>query len=332
MLLKLRSALRALLIPVLFGSHCLAKDKPSDHEGADLLAKAASLQNIREQGGQPFQLRIRIHAEHLFSKPVDGAYAEVWMAPNKWRREIAFPGFSQLEIGDVGSKWLTRNLDFKPRIVHLTEAAVELFILPGVQQEGVVKSARGRKLKGTELRCIELSDKEEKQRRELCFDGAGVLVSESLGNQRFEYGDSSKFGGKIFPKSIRVYESGVQVLDISADHLSSPSDSRDALFQHGAGARQMAACERWPKLVKKVAPQYPAAARAAHQQGDVILYTLLSEQGAVERTTVLQSAGDRLDRSAADAVKQWVYSPVACAAAPFQMEIEVRVNYELRIE
>jgi TonB family protein len=330
--LNLPFSLRALLIPLFFGSLCLAKDKPSNQEGADLLAKAASRQNIHEQGGQPFQLRIRIHAEHLVSKPMDGAYAEVWMAPNKWRREIAFPGFTQLEIGDVDSKWLTRNLDFKPWIVYLTEAAVELFILPGVQQEGVVKSVRGRKLRGTELRCVELVDKEGKQTRELCLDGAGALLSESLGNQRFEYGDFGKFGGKIFPKSIRVYESGEQVLDISADNLSSPSDSHDALFQHGSGARQMAACERWPKLIKKVEPQYPPAARAAHQQGDVILYTLLSDQGRVERTTILQSAGDNLDRSAADAVKHWVYSPPACGATPFQTEIEVRVNYELRIE
>ncbi|HKV82858.1 MAG TPA: energy transducer TonB [Candidatus Sulfotelmatobacter sp.] len=326
------SFLHALLIALFFGSLCLAKDKTSDQEGGDLLAKAASLQNIHEQGGQPFRLSLRIHAEHVVSKPMDGAYAEVWMAPNKWRREIAFPGFSQLEIGDVDSKWLTRNLDFKPRIVHMAEEAVELFILPGGQQEGVVKSVRSKRLKGTELRCVELVDKDGKQTRELCFEGTGALFSESVGNQRFEYGQFGKFGGKIFPKSIHVYESGERVLDISADNLSSPSDSRDELFQHGPGAHQMAACERWPKLVKKVAPQYPPAARAAHQQGDVILYTLLSDKGTVETTTILQSAGDSLDRSAAEAVKQWIYAPPACGATPFQMEIEVRVNYELRVE
>ena len=275
---------------------------------------------------------MRVHAERLVSKPMDGAYAEVWIAPNKWRREIAFPGFTQLEIGDGDSKWLTRNLDFKPRIVYLTEVAVERFVRPGAQQEGVVKSVRGTKRKGTELRCVELTDKEGKQPWELCFDGTGALVRESLGNQRFEYDDFSKFGGKIFPKSIRVYESGGQVLEISADNLSAPSDSRDQLFQHGTGAQQMADCERWPKLVKKVAPQYPAAARAAQQQGDVILYTLLSGQGTVERTRVLQSSGDSLDTSATDAVRQWVYSPPTCGSAPLKTEIEVRVNYELRIE
>ena len=263
--------LLTLVFLLLSGLLCIAKDKPSDQEGADLLAKAASLQNLHEQGAQPFQLRMRIHSEHIVPKPTDGAYAEVWMAPNKWRREVAFPGFTQLEIGDVDSRWVTRNFDFRPRVVYLTEVAVERFIHPGTQQEAVIKSVRSRKVKGAELRCVELLDKEGKRTRELCFDGGDALVSVSEGIQRFEYSDFGKSGNKIFPKNIRVYESGVQVLDISADNLSAPSDSRDALFVRGTGARQMAECEKWPKLIKKIQPQYPPAARAAHQQGTVVL-------------------------------------------------------------
>jgi hypothetical protein len=157
------SSFYRLLIALLLGSLCLAKDKPSDHEGADLLAKATSLQNLHEQGAQAFQLRMRVHAEHIAPKPTDGAYAEVWMAQNKWRREVAFPGFTQLEIGDVDSKWITRNFDSRPRAVYLTEVAVEHFIHPGAQQETVIKSVRRRKVKGVELRCVEVLDKEGKQ-------------------------------------------------------------------------------------------------------------------------------------------------------------------------
>jgi hypothetical protein len=255
--LNVLSSFSRLLIALLLGSLCLAKDNPSGHEGADILAKATSLENLHEQGAQPFQLRMRIHAEHIVPKPTDGAYAEVWLAPNKWRREVAFPGFTQLEIGDVDSKWITRNFDFRPRVVYLTEVAVERFIHPGAQQEAAIKSVRSRKVKGAELRCVELLDKEGKEARELCFDGGYALVSVSEGNRRFEYADFGKSGNKIFPKSIRVYESGVQVLGISADNLTGPSDSRDALFLHGTGARQMAECEKWPKLIKKTPPQYP---------------------------------------------------------------------------
>jgi len=114
--------------------------------------------------------------------------------------------------------------------------------------------------------------------------------------------------------------------------LMAPSDPRNELFLHGAGARHMAACEKSPKLIKRLPPQYPPAATSAHQQGTVILYTVLSDQGTVEKTSVLQSAGDNLDKSAAEAVTQWVYSPPACGTVPLPTEIEVQVNYELRIE
>jgi TonB family protein len=323
-------SLRVVLITILLGSLCPAKNRASDDEGANLLAKAASLQNIHEKGGPPFQLQMHIHAEHLTSKPMDGDYAEVWMASNKWRREIALPGFTQLEIGDVDSKWLTRSLDFKPRVVYLSEVAVEYFVHPGAQQEAVVKSVRNRKYKGTELRCVELVDSEGKQPRELCFNDAGNLVSETRGLQRFEYGEFSKFATKVFPKAIQVYESDKQILHIRADDLSAPADSRDNLFQHEAAARQLAACDRWPKLVKKVAPQYPNQARQNHQQGTVTLYAVLSGNGEVERTRVLESQGASLDQSASEAVQLWVYSPMSCGTTPLETEIEVQVNYALQ--
>ena len=309
-----------------------AKDN-GDQRGADLLAKAGSLQNIREQGSQPFQLRLRVHSEHIVSKPIDGSFAEVWMTPDKWRREIGFPGFTQLEVGDVGSKWLSRNMDFRPRPVYLTAIAIDAFIQPSRSQEEVVKSFKNRKVAGSEAQCIEVVGKNERRVRELCFDSSGLLIRESFGTQRFEYSSFSKFGTKSFPKSIRVYESDRRVLDIQADELTSPGDPRPELFEHRGSSRRMAGCEIWPaEAVKKVVPQYPSAARAAHQQGTVALYTLLSEQGTVEKNTVVQTAGVSLDQSAMDAVKQWQYPLPTCGGSPLPTEIEVEVNYELRTE
>lgn len=312
-------------------SLCHASDKTS--EGVGLLTKATSLQNIHAQGSKPFQLRMHIHAEHIVAKPIDGDYAEIWMDPSTWRREIAFPGFTQLETGDAGSKWVIRSLEFRPRVVYLTTIAVEVFTQLPILQEEAIKSVRNKKISGSEGQCVQLVAKPGTRTRELCFDSSGALVRESFGKQQFEYGDFSKFGGKIFPKSIRVYEADSRVLEIRADEISAPGDSRPELFQHPATSHRMAACERWPaEPVKKVAPQYPEPARRSHQQGTVTLYALLSDQGTVEKTTVLESAGDSLDRSAAEAVKHWEYAPLECGTAPLPTEIEVQVNYELRVE
>lgn len=317
------------LLPLFFVCLCFAGNNP-DQSGADLLEHAATLQGIRDHGSQPFQLRMRIHAEHIVARPMDGSYAEVWMAPDKWRREIGFPGFSQLEIGDADSKWMARDLDFRPRVAYLTAMAIETFMWPHIDGE-TIKSVRGKKIKGVELSCVDVANKGETYPRGLCFDSSGVLVNEAYGQERFEYGDFSTFGGKLFPKSIRVYEQDNKVLEINADALTAPADSRPELFQHTTTAHRMASCERWYVVPgTKVAPQYPESARAAHQQGTVILYLLLSGRGEVEKTSVLQSAGRALDQSATEAVKRWVYSPIKCGPVPLETEIEVSVNYELR--
>ena len=185
--MKLSRGSRAALIPLLFGYFCFAASK-SDQSGADLLKHAASLQNIREQGAQPFQLRMRIHAEHITAKPMDGAYAEVWVAPDKWRREISFPGFNQLEIGAVDSKWMTRDLDFMPRMAYLTALSLDAFIWPPTRQEDVIKSFHTRKIRGLEVECVDVVRKDQKYPRRLCFESSGDLVDEAYGQLRFEYG------------------------------------------------------------------------------------------------------------------------------------------------
>ena len=255
------------------------------------------------------------------------------MTPDKWRREIAFPGFTQLEVGDVGSTWLSRNMDFRPRPVSLTAIAIDAFTQPSRSVDEVVKSVRNRKVAGSEAQCIEVVGKSEKRVRELCFDSSGLLIRESFGTQRFEYSSFSKFGTQSFPKSIRIYESDRRILDIQTDELTSPGDPRPELFEHQGSSRRMAGCEIWPaEAIKKIAPQYPSQARAAHQQGTVALYALLSEQGTVEKSKVVKSAGDSLDRSAMAAVKQWQYPPPACGGSPLPTEIEIQIYYELRSE
>jgi len=223
-------------------------------------------------------------------------------------------------------------VDFRPRPIYLTSVALENFVHPGRGADSKVKSVRSRTVRGVELRCVEIMDmdKDKRNLQELCFDGSGVLVLLSAGYHRFEYSDFGKFGSKIFPGSIRVYESNDKVLEITADELRAPSDTRDVLFQHDAGAHHLSICARSPKLLKKIAPQYPPEARRKHEQGTVILYALLSGSGEVEKTRVLQSAGASLDESAKAAVQQWVYTPPSCGVSPLEMEIEVQVIYELR--
>ena len=261
---------------------------------------------------------------------MDGQYEETWISPDKWRRELVLSGFKQVEIGTADSKWVSRNLDFRPQPAYLLAVALEAFFEPKPSLEEKVTSVRRNKKKGSEVRCVELETDRTRSKREFCFDDSGLVVSEEYVRQRFEYGDFGKFGEKSFPRSIRIYEDGRKVLDASAEDPTSPGDVRPNLFQHEADAHQFAPCERWPAVpTKKVAPQYPRAARDAHQQGTVTVYAVVTGDGGVGKTKVIESASQALDQATLDAVSQWTYPAVNCGTHPLETEIEIRVNYAL---
>ena len=64
-----------------------------------------------------------------------------------------------------------------------------------------------------------------------------------------------------------------------------------------------------PKLIKRVDPVYPDAARKAGIEGIVLLEATTDEQGNVAKVRVLKSVPE-LDQAAIDALKQWKYEPM----------------------
>lgn len=83
-----------------------------------------------------------------------------------------------------------------------------------------------------------------------------------------------------------------------------------------------------PRLIKKVEPIYPEAAKQAGIEGVVILEVEIDEQGKVTRTTLLRSVPP-LDQAAIDAVKQWQYEPAIIDGKPTPLIFTVTVAFRL---
>jgi TonB family protein len=65
-----------------------------------------------------------------------------------------------------------------------------------------------------------------------------------------------------------------------------------------------------PTPTRRVAPEYPEAARAKGVQGTVKLAALVCEHGRVVATKVIESIPE-LDVAATDCVRQWDFSPAS---------------------
>jgi protein TonB len=83
-----------------------------------------------------------------------------------------------------------------------------------------------------------------------------------------------------------------------------------------------------PQKVRHVAPAYPPIAQAARVSGVVILEALIAEDGSVRDLKVLKSV-PLLDAAAADAVRQWRFTPTLLNGVPVQVIMSVTVAFTL---
>lgn len=83
-----------------------------------------------------------------------------------------------------------------------------------------------------------------------------------------------------------------------------------------------------PRKVVNVDPIYPDLARIAHQEGVVILETIIDARGTVQTVRVLRGF-PLLDQAAIDAVRQWRFTPALLNGQPVPVVMTVTVNFKL---
>jgi protein TonB len=82
------------------------------------------------------------------------------------------------------------------------------------------------------------------------------------------------------------------------------------------------------RLIYQTIPQYPAIAKAAHQQGTVVLQATISKSGTIENLQAI-SGPAMLQQAAIDAVKTWRYRPYLLNEQPVEVETTVNVIFKL---
>lgn len=85
-----------------------------------------------------------------------------------------------------------------------------------------------------------------------------------------------------------------------------------------------------PSLVREVKPAYTEDARRRGIEGDVELEIVVRSDGSVGEVRLLRGLGAGLDQRAADAVRQWRFSPARRFGTPVDVMVEVAVEFRLR--
>jgi TonB family protein len=85
---------------------------------------------------------------------------------------------------------------------------------------------------------------------------------------------------------------------------------------------------RPPKLIKSATPAYPALARTQRVSGDVQVDALVDKTGSVEAVKVL-SGPLLLQRAAAEAIREWKYTPGVLDGTPTPMHVTVVLKFRI---
>jgi protein TonB len=82
------------------------------------------------------------------------------------------------------------------------------------------------------------------------------------------------------------------------------------------------------KLIRRINPDYPSAAKKDGIAGSVDLDVTVSAQGVVQDVSVVQaSPPDMFEKSALAAVRKWKYDPRFVDGLPSQAHLKVHLDF-----
>lgn len=84
-----------------------------------------------------------------------------------------------------------------------------------------------------------------------------------------------------------------------------------------------------PRVINKVRPHYPAAAKRANVGGAVVIRAIVRKDGSVDEVEVLKDLPHGLGDAAAQAVRKWTFRPGTYRGEPIDVYYTVTVNYRM---
>jgi len=165
-----------------------------------------------------------------------------------------------------------------------------------------------------------------------------MTVSDADGNFTFKSLPAGEYEMKVVKSGFAVYRaSGLELSGESSQNITleaaAAGEDRNALPGLEPGAKPPLPLDSGveaTKILSKVTPTYPAAAKAARVQGAVTLDAIIGIDGKLRALRVRNAEIDpELARAAVESVSQWRYRPTLLNDEPIEIATTVVVNFTL---
>jgi hypothetical protein len=330
-----RTKLTFALAIILFAAPALASDS-AVISIADAVEKALQRSQLTLPGSQPFHLTATISETTDPHSDYHATIEEYWVAPDKWRRTIESPNFSQTRIVNGEAVFEKNTGDYFP--VWLNQMITALFdpvpMLDALKKTGANMPKPGG---ANSTSCGDLHSRLD--RWVICFGGDGLLSSVFMKGYSAEFKDYAKFAGKRVARKIVDDPEPGMTLETHITSLTELSASDQGLFaisQPTPLAEQIRRLRVDDDTVRRIALNsteiaWPAVG-AGPFTGGCAVYVSADRSGHIREAWPEGCDNASLEDPLRDAVKKWILKPAVSGGAPVQLESLMGFTFHTQLD
>jgi len=305
----------------------------------DLARHAIEVARLTASGGKPFHLKATIVETTNPDSDLQGDVEEYWVSPQRWRRVIHSPQFSQTlvvngdkvsetDTGDYYPFWLrelvTAIFDPLPMFSEMKNGEIKRLKtqIPNPAQQGSKNScARFESKVGTppaENTLLEM----------FCFEGDYSLPRTAITpGYAAEFEHYKPFGKKWIARTITINpepDTTVEARVVELTELSKPDESLFVAEPPGAPDQQLKSVRVEEAELRKMGIRTSDIVWPPVQEGKtsgvLTLYISTDRNGKVREAWPIGSENPALNEAASEQVKQWELKPAVSEGIHVQVE------------
>lgn len=313
----------------------------SDTPGAEaLLLRAREIQTLWKAETPRLKLRADVEVIDAKRQSAKGQYLVDWISPSSWKEEIRFAGYSRIRVHNPQGYWQKASLNFQPEALFELDQILQVENLLAISPEQKLGKPKSHDKGGQKQTCFEVKAGRSNDRT-LCFDeitGNLIRVEYPVPDSRnspeistIEFADFRPVGQKRVPFTMRATRDRKDIVTVNVVEALQISDDHSPLFAAPIQSEFWFICDdtREPKLKNRIHPNYNSDLRAKHEEGRVIFYAVIEQDGSVSHLTSIHRATPGLEAAAADAIRQWRFEPIMCAGKPVRVEKSIQIDFWL---
>lgn len=310
---------------------------------AKRLHHAAELSSLDDAALKAWHLKLSVQLYDAKGNPSEQGTIEEWWTPEKDKRVYDTPSYKATEIRDGKAVYRTKG---QPTVPFLLNEARDFVVHPVAVSEVIDHSDLNFQVQSfgkVQLDCILLTQRGSGSASDLagrvptyCLEpGVDQLRAFWLDPEVSARSSTARFQERQVGVSNSISIYGAKAISEHVEMLDSKAFD-ESVFTPGSDVDERSADAVWVssgvaiiKRLKSVAPTYPVSAKYWHISGSVMLIVTIGTDGHIIDTEVVGSPDHSLSESAAEAVKQWVYTPYLVNGIAVKMRTTTTIHYKL---